>query len=76
MGLRNFDPKIFTGSLPLFDFISAPNNFKGSVTLEKSLLARLLSPIKVNSFLASINKPRICLAKVPEFPALILIFFL
>ena len=63
-----------TGKVFLFEFIVAPNCFKGSVTLEKSLIERLLSPSILISFLESTSSPKINLAKVPEFPAFRLIF--
>ena len=52
----------------------APNFFRGSVTLEKSLIERLLSPTILISLLELTSKPNINLAKVPEFPAFRLIF--
>ena len=68
-GLKNSEPVILTGSLPLFALNFAPNFFKGSVILEKSLLERLLSPTKVTVFLKFTNNPNINLANVPELPA-------
>ena len=55
--------------------IFAPNNFSGSVTLEKSLLDKLLSPIILALFLKFTSKPKISRAKVPELTASITIFF-
>ena len=68
-------PEIFTGNFLLFEFIFAPNNFNGSVTLEKSLFERLLSPTIVISFFVSTSKPNSNLANVPELPALIFNLF-
>ena len=53
-----------------------PNLFKGSITLLKSLLERLLSPINLILYGDLINKPAIKLAKVPELPAFSFKFFL
>ena len=47
----------------------APNFFKGSVTLAKSLLERLLSPITLVLKFVCVRSPNINLPKVPEFPA-------
>ena len=69
-------PNISTGNEFFFDFIVVPNFFSGSVTLEKSLFDRLLSPIIFTVFFDLTSKPNINLASVPEFPALIVIFFL
>ena len=74
IGLKKSDPTISTGKLFLFEIILAPNNFNGSVTLEKSLLDRLLSPIILIFFFELIRRPNISLASVPELPALIVIF--
>ena len=49
----------------------APNFLSGSVTLEKSLFERLLSPINFIFFVDLINKPNINLPSVPEFLAFI-----
>ena len=56
-----------TGNLFLFEEILAPNIFKGSVTLEKSLFDKLLSPIIFIVYGELINKPKISLPNVPEF---------
>ena len=45
------------------------------MTLEKSLLDKLLSPINLIWLFELISKPKINLANVPEFPAFIVIFF-
>ena len=54
----------------------APNFFKGSATLLKSLLDKLLSPIILIGKGVSIKIPEINLPSVPEFPAFIVMFFL
>ena len=69
-------PNISTGKEFFFDFIFVPNFFSGSVTLEKSLFERLLSPIIFTFFSVLTSKPNINRASVPEFPALIVVFFL
>jgi len=75
--LRNFEPCISSGKNFLFLSLNeAPNFSNGFVTLLKSLLERLLSPIILILFSVLINKPRIRRPKVPEFLALIVIFFL
>ncbi len=74
--LGAFKPFIISGSLLFLDLNDAPNFLKGMITLEKSLLDKLLSPIKVILFSKLINKPKINLPKVPEFPASIVNFFL
>ena len=53
-----------------------PNFFKGMVTLEKSLLDKLLSPIIFIFCGDLISKPSISLPSVPEFLASIIKFFL
>ena len=75
IGLRNSDPTIVNGRPLFFDIKSAPNNFKGFVTLVKSLFERLLSPFIVIWFFEFISRPKINLARVPEFPASRTIFF-
>ena len=74
IGLKKLEPKIFTGNLFAFDFISTPNNFNGSVILEKSLADKLLSPLIVTKLFELTNNPRINLASVPELPAFNSIF--
>ena len=69
-------PNISTGNKFFFDLIFVPNFFNGSVTLEKSLLDRLLSPIIFTVFSDLTNRPNIRRASVPEFPASIVVFFL
>jgi hypothetical protein len=77
MGLGFFKPLIIIGNL-LFSLSdkSAPNLFKGSAILLKSLLDKLSSPIILILWVELINKPGRSLARVPEFFALIIIFFL
>ena len=76
MGLINSFPWIVTGNEFFFDFIFAPKSFRGLVTLEKSLFDKLLSPINLIFFLVLISRESISLPSVPEFPALIIVFFL
>ena len=76
MGLGVLVPKMVIGSLPLFVLNFAPNFSSGLVTLKKSLLDKLLSPIIFIFSFACINKPKINLANVPELPAFKIIFFL
>ena len=59
----------------LFDLMFTPNKLIGSTILEKSLFDKLLSPISL-ILLFPEHKPIIHLARVPEFPALIVIFLL
>ena len=63
-----FVPKTLIGNLPLFVINFAPNFFKGSVILEKSLLERLLSPVILILILEWTKRPSISLPNVPEFP--------
>ena len=67
---------MYTGKQFFFELIFVPKFFIGLVTLEKSLLERLLSPIIVILFLDLAQSPISNLPNVPEFPALIVIFFL
>ena len=46
------------------------------MTLEKSLLDKLLSPINLIFLSVLINRDSINLPSVPELPALIIVFFL
>jgi len=46
------------------------------ITLEKSLFERLVSPFKITVFSDFANSPKINLARVPEFCALIIVLFL
>ena len=66
---------MYTGKQFFFELIFVPKFFIGLVTLEKSLLERLLSPIIVILFLDLAQSPISNLPNVPEFPALIVIFF-
>ena len=75
IGLKKFDPRIFTGKLLFLELNTAPNCFSGSVTRRKSRVERLLSPIIVIWFFESTSNPKINLAKVPEFPAFKTTFF-
>ena len=71
------DPKIEIGKFFLFKGKNfAPNLSNGKVTLEKSLEDKLLSPSSFIFFFEATNKPKINLPHVPEFPALIVTFFL
>ena len=69
-------PNILIGSLPLLVLNFAPNFLSGFTTLKKSLFERLLSPtiFILNGDL--INKDKINLPNVPEFPAFNVKFFL
>ena len=75
IGLKNFVPVISIGRELFLLLIPTPKSFKGFITLEKSLFDKLLSPINFIVNLDFMSKPKINLAKVPEFPALIVIFF-
>ena len=54
----------------------APKSFKGFTTLEKSLFDKLLSPINLIFLSVLMSRESISLPSVPEFPALITVFFL
>ena len=70
------DPFIVNGKLLLFFNLKiAPNLLKGSETLLKSLLDKLLSPINFMGLVVLIKSPRISRPNVPEFSALIVRFF-
>ena len=64
------------GKLLFLDFKLIPNNWRGFIILEKSLLERLLSPIILIVLLVFANWPGNILLKVPELPALIIKLFL
>ena len=59
----------------MFDLNDKPNFFSGVITLEKSLFERLLSPFNIIVLFDLANTPIINLAKVPEFPASIIVLF-
>ena len=69
-------PIIFKGRLWLFVLKLTPNCSNGVVILWKSLFERLLSPTNLITLGDFTNNPSINLAKVPELPASIEIFFL
>ena len=73
----DWEPRIDKGSLFFILYWNlAPKLFKGIVTLEKSLLDKLLSPINF-IFLGDLtNRPSNNLPSVPEFLASIFILFL
>ena len=73
--LKKFEPWICTCNNPFLDLIFKPKFFNGSVTLEKSLFDKLLSPIIFIWFLIFAQMPIKQRARVPEFPALIIVFF-
>ena len=77
IGLIKSVPLIDIGNFVLFFGLKfAPNFLRGLITLEKSLLDRLLSPINFIFFGALIKRAKISLPNVPELPALIVRFFL
>ena len=76
MGLNRVVPLNSNGNKFLFDLMFTPNKLIGSTILEKSLFDKLLSPINLIFLLFPEHKPIIHLARVPEFPALIVIFLL
>ena len=75
IGLKKSVPDISKGSLLVLLLIFAPKSLKGLITLEKSLLDKLLSPINFTLVFDLTNNPKINLASVPELPASIVIFF-
>ena len=75
IGLRKSVPIIFIGNIFFLLSIFTPKSFKGLITLEKSLLDKLLSPINFTLDFDLTNNPSINLASVPEFPAFNTVFF-
>ena len=75
IGLKKLVPTISIGSKLLLLFILAPKNLRGLITLEKSLLDKLLSPINFILNFDLTSNPKINLANVPEVPAVIVKFF-
>lgn len=75
IGLKKFVPLISRGRRFFFEEIFTPKFLRGLITLPKSLLDKLLSPIIFTLPLDPDNIPSINLAKVPEFPASIIQFF-
>ena len=68
IGFNLCDPITLSGKNLLFVSLNfAPNLLRGSETLLKSLLDRLLSPTRLIGFGEFTNKPRISLPRVPEF---------
>ena len=59
-----------------FNLKIPPNLLRGSDILLKSLVDKLLSPIRFIGFVVLIKNPSINLPKVPEFSALRVRFFL
>ena len=62
--------------MSFFDLIITPKEFNGFITLEKSLLERLLSPTNLILYFVAEQRPKIHLASVPEFPAFKIVLFL
>ncbi len=74
IGLKKLVPSILIGSKLLLLLIFTPKSLRGLITLEKSLFERLLSPINFTVNFDFTSSPMISLAKVPELPALIVVF--